>query len=74
MKCFPATLGMLILRVLSLAPSHASDCPANPPALQRTAPGEEGSLYPALQRIALEGLGQAEWGISETKSQGAFLR
>jgi PadR family transcriptional regulator, regulatory protein PadR len=27
---------------------------------------EEGSLYPALQRMLIKGWVQAEWGISET--------
>ena len=33
---------------------------------------EEGSLYPALQRMLLEGWVTAEWGISETKRRVRF--
>jgi PadR family transcriptional regulator PadR len=34
---------------------------------------EEGSLYPALQRILLKGWVTSEWGISQNKSQSPFL-
>ena len=35
---------------------------------------EEGSLYPALQRILLKGWVKAEWGISETNRKVRFYR
>ena len=35
---------------------------------------EEGSLYPALQRILLKGWAKAEWGISETNRRVRFYR
>src|SRR6202521_3480242 len=35
---------------------------------------EEGSLYPALQRILLKGWVTAEWGISETNRKVRFYR
>ena len=35
---------------------------------------EEGSLYPALQKILLKGWVTAEWGVSETKRKVRFYR
>jgi PadR family transcriptional regulator PadR len=35
---------------------------------------EEGSLYPALQKILLKGWVTAEWGISETNRKVRFYR
>lgn len=35
---------------------------------------EEGSLYPALQKILLKGWASAEWGISETNRKVRFYR
>jgi len=35
---------------------------------------EEGSLYPALQRLERKGWIQAEWGLSETKRRVKFYR
>ncbi len=35
---------------------------------------EEGSLYPALQKILLKGWATAEWGISETNRKVRFYR
>jgi PadR family transcriptional regulator PadR len=35
---------------------------------------EEGSLYPALQKMLLKGWVRAEWGISETNRKVRFYR
>jgi transcriptional regulator len=35
---------------------------------------EEGSLYPALQRMLLKGWVKAEWGTSETNRKVRFYR
>jgi transcriptional regulator len=35
---------------------------------------EEGSLYPALQRLLLEGWAKAEWGTSETGRRVRFYK
>jgi PadR family transcriptional regulator PadR len=35
---------------------------------------EEGSLYPALNRMLLKGWLSAEWGISETNRKARFYR
>jgi PadR family transcriptional regulator, regulatory protein PadR len=35
---------------------------------------EEGSLYPALQRLAIKGWGKAEWGTSENNRWARFYK
>jgi transcriptional regulator len=64
---FPGALEMMILRTLRRQPLHgyrlAQDIKRNSNDLLQI---EEGSLYPALQRLLKEGLVKAEWGISST--------
>jgi len=61
----PGTLEMLILSTLRRQPLHgyiiAQRIHENSGNLLRA---EEGSLYPALQRLLLQGLVSAEWGLS----------
>jgi transcriptional regulator len=69
----PGTLYMLILRSLAAGPLHGyaiarriKQCSAN------VLDVEEGSLYPALNRMLLKGWLRAEWGISETNRKARF--
>ena len=61
----PGTLEMLILSTLRSQPLHgyaiAQRIHQNSGNLLRA---EEGSLYPALQRLLVHGLVSAEWGLS----------
>jgi transcriptional regulator len=61
----PGTLEMLVLQTLSRGPLHGY---AIAQYIQRVSEDalqvEEGSLYPALQRLLREGLVAAEWGVS----------
>ena|SRR5579884_219976 len=61
----PGTLEMLILLTLRREPLHgyaiAQQIQQNSAELLRV---EEGSLYPALQRMLIEGWISAEWGMS----------
>lgn len=58
---------MLILRVLRAGPLHGYAISLRIRQLSDSVlEAEEGSLYPTLQRLLLEGWVQAEWGISET--------
>jgi PadR family transcriptional regulator, regulatory protein PadR len=71
----PGTLVMLVLRVLQTGPMHGYAIAqrihqVSSDALQV----EEGSLYPALQRILLKGWAKADWGISETNRRVRFYR
>jgi PadR family transcriptional regulator, regulatory protein PadR len=64
---FPGALEMMILRVLKRKPSHGY---ALVQQIKRTSHDslqiEEGSLYPALQRLLKAELVKAEWGVSPT--------
>ena len=64
---FPGALEMMILRTLKRQPLHGYALAqhikrASDDVLQI----EEGSLYPALQRLLKEELVKAEWGVSST--------
>ena len=67
---FPGALEMMILRTLKRQPLHgyalAQHIKRNSDDLLQI---EEGSLYPALQRLLKVDLVKAEWGISSTNRQ-----
>ena len=62
----PGTLEMLILKTLTREPMHGY---AITKSLRQTSEDvlqvEEGSLYPALQRLEVKGWVKAEWRLSE---------
>ncbi|MFZ0332650.1 MAG: PadR family transcriptional regulator [Candidatus Acidiferrales bacterium] len=62
---FPGALEMMILRTLKAQPLHGYALVQH---IKRASDDllqiEEGSLYPALQRLLKEGCVKAEWGIS----------
>jgi PadR family transcriptional regulator, regulatory protein PadR len=64
---FPGALEMMILRTLKRQPMHGY---ALVQQIKRTSDDllqiEEGSLYPALQRLLKEDYLKAEWGVSST--------
>ncbi|MGH9344864.1 MAG: PadR family transcriptional regulator [Terriglobia bacterium] len=64
---FPGALEMMILRTIKRQPLHGYALAQH---IQRTSKDllqiEEGSLYPALQRLLKHGLVKAEWGVSAT--------
>lgn len=71
----PGTLGMLILRVLQPGAMHGYAVAQRIHTLSNELlQVEEGSLYPALQRMLLKGWVQAEWGISETNRKVRFYK
>jgi PadR family transcriptional regulator PadR len=68
-------LAMLILRVLRSGPLHGYAIAQRIRQLSdEVLEAEEGSLYPALQRILIEGWVAAAWGISETGRRVRFYR
>ncbi len=75
LELLPGTLDMLILRTLLRQPSHGY---AIAQQIQRisddTLKVGEGSLYPALQRLLLNGWVRADWGTSETNRRVRFYR
>jgi PadR family transcriptional regulator PadR len=71
----PGTLVMLVLRVLLRGPLHGYAIAQRIHALSSDVlQVEEGSLYPALQRILVKGWAKAEWGVSETNRRVRFYR
>jgi PadR family transcriptional regulator, regulatory protein PadR len=64
---FPGALEMMILRMLKRQPLHGYALVQH---IKRSSQDllqiEEGSLYPALQRLLKEKLVRAEWGVSST--------
>lgn len=63
----PGTLGLLILRVLRPGPLHGYAIAQRIHALSSDQLAvEEGSLYPALQRLLIKGWVRATWTTSET--------
>lgn len=66
---------MLILRVLESGPLHGYAIAQRIRQLSGDVlEAEEGSLYPALQRILLEGWASAQWGKSDTGRRVRFYR
>jgi transcriptional regulator len=58
---------MLVLRVLQAGPLHGYAIAQRIHQIAGEAlQVEEGSLYPALQRILLKGWAKAEWDVSDT--------
>src|ERR1700736_3147784 len=69
----PGTLDLLILRVLTLSPMHGYGIvqrikQVSDDVLQVG----ESSLYPALQRLLLNGWVKAEWGASDNNRRARF--
>lgn len=74
-QLLPGTLYMLILRTLAAGPLHGyaisrriKQCSA------QVLDVEEGSLYPALNRMLIKDWVAAEWGKSETGRRARFYR
>jgi transcriptional regulator len=69
----PGTLDMLILKTLTRAPQHGYGIAL---AIKRLSNDvltvEEGSLYPALQRLLLQGWVKGEWKKTETNRRARF--
>jgi transcriptional regulator len=71
----PGTLVMLVLRVLRNSRLHGYAIAQRIRQLSDDVlQVEEGSLYPALQRMLLKGWVKSEWGVSDTGRQVRFYR
>ena len=76
-EMMPGTLELLILKTLERhrEPLHGYGIARY---IQRVSGDvlqvEEGSLYPALQRLAVKGLVEAEWGVSDNGRRGRLYR
>src|SRR5215472_12839385 len=69
----PGTLDLLILKTLTRSPLHGYGIAL---AIKRLSEDvltvEEGSLYPALQRLLVRGWVKAEWRTTETNRRARF--
>ena len=77
LEMMPGTLELLILRTLERhrGPLHGYGIARH---IQRVSDDvlqvEEGSLYPALQRLAVKGWVEAEWGLSDNNRRARLYR
>jgi transcriptional regulator len=66
---------MIILRALASGPMHGYAIAKRIKSASREALSiEEGSLYPALNRMLVKGWLTAEWGVSENNRKARFYR
>lgn len=69
------SLDLLVLKTLSLASMHGWGISQR---VQQISGGElevnQGSLYPALQRLEKEGLITSDWGISENNRRARYYQ
>ena len=71
----PGTLAMLILRVLATRPLHGYAIAQRIAQLSHQELSvEEGSLYPALQKLLLKGWVKASWGTSENNRRARYYK
>ena len=67
------TLEMLILQTISAGPMHGYGIAQQ---IERVSDGvlcaEQGSLYPALERLLLKGWAKAEWGDTPTRRKARY--
>jgi PadR family transcriptional regulator, regulatory protein PadR len=69
----PGTLDMLILKTLTRAPLHGYGIALSiKNTSQEALTVEEGSLYPALQRLLLQGWVRAQWKKTETNRRARY--
>lgn len=71
----PGTLEMLVLKTLTRAPLHGYGIAqyirqVSDEVLQV----EEGSLYPALQRLQIKGWVTSEWALTENNRRARYYR
>ena len=71
----PGTLDMLVLKTLTRGPNHGYGIAQHIHRVSRDALRiGEGSLYPALQRLQINGWAEAEWGITETNRKARYYK
>jgi transcriptional regulator len=74
-ELLPGTLDMLILKTLSRDVMHGYGVAEHIRQVSADVlTVEEGSLYPALQRLQLQGLVRSEWGHSANNRRARYYR
>jgi len=71
----PGTLEMLILKTLSRGANHGFGIAQHIQQVSQDALRiGEGSLYPALQRLLLNDLVEAHWGVTENNRKARYYK
>jgi len=74
-ELLPGTLEMLVLKTLSIEPMHGYGIAQHIQMLSADVLTiEEGSLYPALQRMLVKGWVSAEWKTSANNRRARFYK
>ena len=74
-ELLPGTLDMMILKTLTRGPLHGYGIARRIEEVSDAVlQVEEGSLYPALQRLRLNGWVEAEWAETERGRRARFYR
>ena len=74
-ELLPGTLDMLVLRTLTRQPMHGYGIAQHIRLVSdEVLQIEEGSLYPALQRLELRGWIKSEWGQSANNRRARYYR
>ena len=69
----PGTLDLLVLRTLARGPLHGYGIAQRVKEVSRDVlQVGEGALYPALQRLLLDGCVKAEWGLSKNNRRARY--
>jgi transcriptional regulator len=72
-ELLPGTLDLLVLRTLVRGPNHGYGIAQRVRELSREVfQVGESSLYPALQRLTIDGYIKAEWGTSDNNRRARF--
>jgi PadR family transcriptional regulator, regulatory protein PadR len=75
MDALRGSLDLLVLKTLSLSPMHGWGISQR---VQQISGGElgvnQGSLYPALQRLEKGGLITSEWGVTDNNRQARYYK
>ena len=72
-ELLPGTLDLLVLRTLVAGPRHGYGIAQRVREISRDVfQVGESSLYPALQRLTLDGYVKPEWGVSENNRRARY--
>jgi PadR family transcriptional regulator PadR len=72
-ELLPGTLDLLVLRTLASGPNHGYGIAQRVREVSRDVFRiGESSLYPALQRLTLDGYITPEWGVSENNRRARY--
>lgn len=69
------TLPLIVLRILNAGPNHGFAIARRIELISKDViRAEEGSLYPALHRMELEGWIDAEWGVTDKNRKAKYYK